>query len=296
MRRALPREAIAPLPALAAALALALGGAPTAAGAAEPSSVSAEASAREGAVRAVLTYREGLGRPLPYFDLKLSIARSGTSFYEQPVSSRDCPSGCEPLTLGNDSSQLSPLAVADLEANAQPNVVLELSSGGAHCCSVVQVFTYDPGTMTYGVAEHDFGDPGARLTELEGGVSPVFESADDRFAYKFAPYAYSGLPLQVWRFREGRFTNVTSGFPRAIAADAAVQLKGFMQTRREGNGLGLIAAWAADEYMLGHRALVARTLARELRHGRLRSKEHYAPSGAAFISSLNRFLKHSGYA
>lgn len=278
---------------LAGALcALALTAAPVALGG-EPSWKAGEASAQEGAVRAVLTYREGLGGPLPYYDLKLAISRSGTVVYEQPVASHFCPSGCEPESLGASD----PVAVSDLEGNSEQEVALALTTGGAHCCSVVQVLVYDAEKATYRIAaEHDFGDPGARLTTLEDDPHPDFESGDDRFAYEFAPYAASAFPLQVWRFQEGRFLNVTRSFPKRIAAQAASLFKGFLAGRRSGEGLGALAAWAADEDLLGHRALVSRTLAREARHGRLRSREHYAPSGEAFVRALTRFLKRTGYA
>ncbi len=282
-------------PLLTLALALALGCSPAAAGAAEPSSVSAEASAQQGTVRAVLRYREGLGGPLPYFDLSFSITRSGTVFYEEPVSSHFCPSGCEPQTIDDTPPKGDAVAVTALEGNEQPNVVLGLTTGGAHCCTVVQVFSYDPGTMTYPVTEHDFGDPGALLRTLPGDPRPVFESGDDRFAYEFAPYAESAFPLEVWSFQERHFLDVTRSFPKQIAAQAASLFKGFLVSRRHGEGLGVIAAWAADEYELGHGSTVTSVLAREQHHGELRSRERYGPSGAAFVKALERFLKRTGY-
>ena len=118
---------------------------------------------------------------------------------------------------------------------------------------------------------------------------------DDRFAYEFTPYAWSALPLQVWSFHEDRFVNVTTTYPKAIAADASRLFKGFEQARREREGNGLIAAWAADQYELGHGSLVRSVLAREERHNRLRSRERYGPSGAAFVRALNRFLTRTGY-
>jgi len=280
---------------LACAAVLALGaGWPTSALGAE-SAVSRSQTASEDGVSAVLTYKEGLGGPLPYFDLKLSISNSGTSFYEQPVSSRYCDGGCIPEELSGESGKPSSVAVADLEANNQPQVVLQLNTGGAHCCTIVQVFSFDPGVMAYRSVEHDFGDPGALLTDVAGDGRLEFESADDRFAYAFSSYVYSGLPLQISRFVEGRFVNATKEFPAAIATNAADYLEGFRANRRQGHGLGAIAAWAADEELLGHGALVTRTLNREARLHNLRSAEGFAPSGRAFVAKLRRFLKKTGY-
>ncbi len=263
------------------------------AGASAPASTPVQiAVGSSGGVGAVLSYQEGLGGPLPYFDLRLRIIRGGASAYEAAVASPRCAGGCEPESLGAPPLYDSPVALPDLEGNGETDVVLGLTSGGAHCCTIVQVFLYDPGVMAYRVVEHDFGDPGARLT---GIVSPLFVSGDDRFAYAFAPYSGSAFPLQLWQFSDGRFANVTRAHRNAVAADAARLLKGFRAARTRGEGLGAIAAWAADEELLGRDRLVLAMLAREAAHGRLRSRGHYGPSGEAFVKALLRFLKRTGY-
>ncbi len=279
--------------ACAAALALGSGWAASALGA--EAAVSRSQTASEDGISAVLTYKEGPGGPLPYFDLKLSISSSGTSFYEQPVSSRYCSAGCIPEQLSGESGNPSSVSVDDLEGNHQPNVVLEINTGGAHCCTIIQVFSFDPGVMAYRSVEHNFGDPGALITDLAGDGRLELESADDRFAYAFSSYAYSGLPLQIWRFQEGRFVNATKEFPAAIATNAAGYLGAFRVDRRHGHGLGAIAAWAGDEELLGHGALVTRTLNREARLHNLRNAEGFGPSGQAFVAQLERFLKKTGY-
>jgi hypothetical protein len=265
--------------ALAASSALAAGG--------------GQVSAGEGVVQATVSYPPPPaslgGGALP--GLRLEISRSGQSFYAQPVSSRYCREYC-----GLESFGGGPLLVKDLEGDGEPDVVLELNTGGAHCCTVVQVFSLDPGVMAYRGIERDFGDPGAVLEDVAGDGRLELESADDRFAYAFTSYAFSGLPVQIWRISDARFVNVTRSFPRALRADAARQLKGFLANRRQGMGLGLIAAWAGDEYLLGHRSLVAGTLAREARFGRLRSGDHLSPGGGAFVRKLKRFLVSNGYA
>ncbi len=256
------------------------------------SAVAKTLSASEGVVAAALSYPDANGESgteaLP--GLKLEISRGGVQFYSQPVSSSHCVLGC-----GLESFGAGPLEVKDLEGSGEGDPVLELNTGGAHCCTIVQVFSFDPGVMAYRIVEHDFGDPGALLEDLAGDGRLEFESADDRFAYEFASYAGSGLPLEIWRFQEGRFVDDTAAFPSLIAADAARWLRVFIANRRSGHGLGPIAAWAADEYLLGHQALVKRTLAREARLHRLRNAEHVGVGGGAFIAKLERFLAKTGY-
>ncbi|HEX4438080.1 MAG TPA: hypothetical protein VH061_14940 [Solirubrobacteraceae bacterium] len=248
-------------------------------------------TASQGSVRATVTYEAAHREPgtRPLTGLRLAIERDGAKLYEAAVSSSHCsPCGLESLAD-------EPLKLADLESNGQPDVVLGLNTGGAHCCSIVQVFAYDPGTMTYRVTERDFGEPGVDLIPVGTSRQLVFRTGDARFAYTFAPYAYSGLPIQLVSFEAGAFRDATLSYPAEIAADAALYLGGFRAERRHGLGNGLIAAWAADEDRLGHGALVRRILDREARHGLLRSREHYGPSGHAFVQRLLRFLKRTGY-
>jgi hypothetical protein len=255
-------------------------------------------TAKDGDVSATLTYVVAdlvAGNQVP--PAHLAIERAGVSYYDQPVASRFCGRECwvETSEIAPPGSG-GPLHVVDLDGDGQPDVVLDLYTGGAHCCSVAQVYRYDPGVSTYRLVERNFGDPGAVLTDIAGDGRLELESADDRFAYQFAPYAWSGLPRRIWRFSGGRFKDVTRGFPNAVRADAKVQFGRFLANRRAGHGLGFIAAWAADEYLLGRKALVKRTLAREARHHRLRDAEHYAPTGHAFVRALRRFLQRTGYA
>jgi hypothetical protein len=251
-------------------------------------------SVASGGTTATLHYRSspaGSDRE-PYSKLRLSIARHGVTLLERPVDAILCGRLCWP-NVGIPASPV--LRIADVEHNGSPDVILNLFSGGAHCCAITQVYRYDPATKTYSIVQHDFADPGYYL-RASGGGAYLFVSADDRFAYAFASFAFSGLPAEIWSFATGGFVDVTRRYPAAVAADAARQYHDYLANRGQGLGLGYIAAWAADEDLLGHKALVARTLAAQNRAGELRSGDGLAQHGRAFISQLQRFLVKSGYA
>ena len=149
------------------------------------------------------------------------------------------------------------LAVRDIEHDGSPDVMLSLYSGGAHCCYITQVYRYDPGTQTYAVVPAPLRRPARTARDDLGGAS-VFLSADDRFAYRFAAFAFSGLPLQIWSFASGRFVDVTRRYPARVAADARRWWKAFRANVRQHLGDGALAAWAADEDLLGRGARDAR--------------------------------------
>ena len=215
----------------------------------------------------------------------LTIVRDGQTAYDARVTARLCGTQCGPGEFGRASSlRIVPLLPGD------PQVVLELYSGGANCCFIDQVFSYDPGTMTYVKTEHDFAASGATLKRLSGQWR--FLSSDPGFKYAFTDGADSGEPIQIWRFAPQRFVDVTRAYPGLIRADAAGWLRLFRHNLA--NGVGLIAAWAADEELLGHDALVQSTLRRELARGDLRAGS-VGSGGATFVRTLNRVLRRLGY-
>lgn len=244
-------------------------------------------TARAGSTSATLSYRfNGTGAAFPTSMLRLAITRGGQKRYDGPVHALLCANECA-LSVGG-----TVLAVRNLAPGGSPDVVLNLYSGGAHCCFITQVYRYDAAANTYALVQRDFGDPGARIQTLAG--APVFVSADDRFAYTFAAFAFSGLPVQIWSFASGRFVDVTRRFPALIRKDAAAQYGAYLGNRARGLGLGLLAAWAADEDLLGQSALVRQRLAALSAAHQLRGLAGWS-QGSAFIAQLQRFLVKTGY-
>jgi hypothetical protein len=252
-------------------------------------------SAQAGPIGATLSY---LSTPQRYggptaTGLQLAIERGGTTVFAAPVAAALCHTACQLEELGHGPAQ--DVSIVDLEGDGEPEILVDLYSGGAHCCSIVEVFAYVPSTGSYTAVEHDFGDPGAKLTDIDGDGKLEFESADDRFAYAFAPFAFSGMPPLVLDFAAGQFHDVTTHFPALIRTDAARELKAYRTNRRQGFGLGFIAAWAADESLLGRHASAHGTLVKLARADRLHTDDGVDPSGMRFVVRLERFLHENGY-
>lgn len=220
---------------------------------------------------------------------RLTIVLAGQELYNQPVSSHQCGTECGPGAFGAHASSVR---VLNIEGNGQPDVILELYSGGANCCFIDQVFSLDPGTMTYVKTEHVF-DTGALIKTLAPSHRWVFVSSDANFKYEFTDGADSGEPIQIWSFGSHRFSNVTRHYPKQIAADAATWLRLFKH--HVANGVGLIAAWAADEELLGHNKLVQSTLAAYAAKGALLDGSIGLATGKPFIAKLNKLLRKLGY-
>jgi hypothetical protein len=229
-------------------------------------------SAQSGNVQATLTYT---GSPGTYTSTNLRIVRNGATLMDAAPQIPECgPGPCGPSGYQGDP----PLRVTDVDGDGEPEVVYSAFTGGAHCCTIAQVYRLNASATGYAVTEHGFGDPGFTLKDLDGDGKPEWVTADDRFAYLYTAYAFSGLPLQILRFGSTGFKDVTASYPALVRADASGWWHRYRRARKrtDGTQLGVVAAWAADRYRLGKR-------------------KGPGPHGAGFVKRLDRFLLKHGY-
>jgi hypothetical protein len=245
---------------------------------------------RSGGVSATFSYRHDAKNVVaPFSDLQLTIVRNGKPLYRAAVANKACGTLCWPNLPDS-------LRVADVDADGQPDVLLNLYTGGAHCCNVTDLFRYDAAHDDYSSLLHVWGDPGYSLERLGPGRASEFVTDDDRFAYEFTAYAFSGLPLEILRLEGGRFVDVTRAYPKLVARDGAQQWRYYLDNRSAGTGLGYLAAWAADEDDLGRGGEVAAELTTLERGDQLRGTDpRIWPTGARFVTQLDGFLRKTGY-
>jgi len=224
-----------------------------------------------GATTATLVYRrlQDLGTGDDYFtDARVLITRSGRELFREHV----------PLHAGLDAGSpvqgdTRSLAVRDLDGDGEPEVMLQLDSGGAHCCAWTRVYRYDAARRRYAPVVHFWGNFSSQPTiaDTDGDGRPELVSTDDRFAYDFNGYAGSVRPIQIWSYAHGRFTDVTRSHPRLVRRDAARLWGFYVKGRRSlpGSARGLLPAWAAELYLVGEGARADAELANAGRQGYL---------------------------
>jgi hypothetical protein len=148
------------------------------------------------------------------------------------------------------------LRATDLDADGVAEVVFGYRRGRTHETAVLQETP-----AGFRGHRHVWGRARAgRLVAGQGGLVWVSSDARLRSAFKHA-----GAPARIVAYRGGRFLNVTRDYPALVRKDAA-------HWRHRSP-----AAWAADEYSLGHRARVWQVV-----HGR-------------FAVRLRRWLHAHGY-
>jgi hypothetical protein len=240
-------------------------------------------------VRAQLTVTERAG---VVRDVRLRIVRLGRVRLDTKVprlGCADCPGW---RVVGRP-------VVRDLDRDGESEVVVDVYTGGAHCCTHSLLYRWQPRGRRYVRSTAGWGNQGYRLADLNADRRPELSSRDDRFAARFTAYAASASPLRIWHYDRGRLRDVTRRFPRAVERDAALLWQDYLRVRRNEvrEVRGLLAAWLADQALLGHADQGWRRLEQAHRRGELgrgaRVDGYHA--GRGYLAELRSFLRRAGY-
>lgn len=220
----------------------------------------------------------------------LRITRTGGAFDYAPAQCSDAEGGeglyCEQPRVYEGHEFL---LVRDVDGDSEPEVLVELFTGGAHCCSVLRLYKWDPAAGAYTSIKYNWGDPGFTLRDVEGDGKVEFVSADQRFAFAFGSFAESRFPIQVYEFVDGDFNDVSARYPALIRADAREQWKTYKLMKREGADFrSALAAYLADKLRVGEGKKASRQVRRAL-----------APLTRAdrrYLRTLRKRMKRWGYA
>ncbi len=247
-------------------------------------------SARSGAVSADLSYRES---NFAYRDVHVTVRRAGRIALSAPLSRfacKSCPSSGFNAVAGD------PLTIRDLDGDGEPEVLVDVYTGGAHCCLYTAILRHLDGTYRGSVAF--WGNPGYSLERLDERPGVELVSSDDSFAYAFTSYAASAEPVQIWRYERGKLSDITSGFPSIVRRDADDLWREYLDVRQQHQDVrGVLAAWLADEYRLGladegWKKVEAAQARGELSAPRV---DPLWPAGRKYLDTLRRFLVKRGY-
>lgn len=221
-----------------------------------------------------------------YDHLRASVFIGGRLIVSQLLANKLVPAGAG---MGGKS-----IRVKTLDATAPPSVLVDLYTGGAHCCYTTLIYLLNSNGLA-GRIQANWGDPGYRLVDLDGDGTLEFVSANDAFAYAFTDYADSALPIQIWNIQNGRLVDTTASHLGTVAADAKTLLKYYTRQKNAGRDVrGILAAYVADETLLGTPDAGWNLVNSALADGEL-DRGYGPPKGSQYISALRRFLPAHGY-
>ena len=247
-----------------------------------------------GEVAAQLTYDKK--SDFEYEDVRLKLTRNGATLLDAlvPAPCRDCPV----IPQGLGEPDIPSLKLTDLNKDGEPEVLVDLYTGGAHCCSYTQIYAFRADPASYRRVKASWGDYGYELQDLDRDGMPEFRSADWRFAGAFTAYAASGAPPRVFSFKTGRLTDVTRRYRSLVKSNLKQYLRLYKEWRgkREGDVRGFLAAYVADKYLLGQGDTAFDLVYAAHRRGELRALPgDTSPAGKRYIRSLRIFLRKTGY-
>src|SRR4051794_27823978 len=144
--------------------------------------------------------------------LHLTIDREGARMLDSDVGEEQCK-GCFAWPASQATKGLSSVTVRDLDADGEPEVLLDLYSGGANCCWYSDSWRFDNGQNRY---VQKLLRPGLSfpytLKDLDKNGIPEFRSVDYRFAYKYGSNVDTPRPLRIFDWKAGKLVDVTRRF------------------------------------------------------------------------------------
>lgn len=248
---------------------------------------------QSGNITAELSYQ--MGESCLETPLKIKITRNQEVIVNSPVTFRNV----EPCHLNPKNNQA--ITIRDLDQNREPEIIVDFYSGGAHCCFFSLIYRYEPTSKRYLRTDHEWFHTSYELKDINRDNIPEFHSADNRFAYAFTSFASSGLPIQIWQYRQGRFYDVTRQYPNLVYSDAYGWWQQFIQEqsscRRDPEyqfcGEGYLAAYVATKTLLGQEQ-DAWNRVRQAYKGKGCTLERCL-GREAFFQKVRTFLQTTGY-
>ncbi len=212
---------------------------------------------------------------------------------------------------GASIGQLGGICVIRFKGESRPAVMVEGFSGGAHCCMVPVLYSFDATTSTYAkvldMSAANFKsamkfDPNDGYVAKTVGGQVVLETGDGVFPYYFGCYACTPAPihLEVWGPRG--MLDVTGQHPQFVEANAHQLWSGVVSEENGADGyyglFGSLAAWTAEECTIG-RGASAWSQVQVLQSKGVLSDKHYYQgtfmTKGSFVPTLRSFLLKHGY-
>jgi subtilisin-like proprotein convertase family protein len=241
-------------------------------------------SVRKGLIRAEVSFVE---TNYLYGQLRVKVVRAGRTAVDAPI---------QRLCRACNTFRPASVRLRDLDGG-DPEILVDMYSGGAHCCSVVLVLRYEAAKKAYRSKLLDFGNYGYRVVDLGRDRLPELSAYDERFVYTFTPYVFSAAPIQIWRYRQGMLVDVTRSFPALVRGDAESLWNSYLKGRKEKDVdvRSYVAAYVAAQYLLDRPDEAERALRIALGRGDLTRGTPGWPAGPRFVSELKRLLRKWGY-
>ena len=248
-----------------------------------------------GPIAAQLSFDEG-GAGSGFQNVRIAVDRGGQRMVDEPIQ-KDC-SFCLVTPAGGGAEDSKSVFILDLEADAEPEVIVNLFTGGANCCFYSLVWRFD-GVRYQRHRLFPMGSFSFEAQNIDKSGPLELITQDYRFAYQYGSNVDTPRPVRILRFRAGRLVDVTRSFRAYPKNEAARLYRFYLRLRKEKNAnvRGVFAAYVANEYNANRGRIAWRRLLGAYRRGDFRRKfdGDSGKFGRAYVTSLRRFLRRTGY-
>jgi hypothetical protein len=257
-------------------------------------------SAESGLVTAELTY---IKRRYRYTREHIKITRAGEVLVDAALPNpQDCDSRCAAFVRPYDPVGRGAVWLRDLDADGELEIVVDMWTGGASCCTWTLIYGFDASTASYKRVSEVWGSF-YRLRQLGDDRRWQFVGVDQRWQYAFACGACAPLPLRIWQYDAGRISVATREWPGMVRQDARRTFRRYLRVRTHpsrplrGTTRAVLATWVADQCLLGQCRRGLRTVRRALARGELGQFYRYdfKPFDEAYVRKLKRLLRRFDY-
>ena len=139
------------------------------------------------------------GKPTYYSSWWLLETRKPTVTYDMSVG------------VAATRSLVTLLQIVELDnTNQTPEVLFSSYSGGAHCCSTINIFSQDKNATWQHTKMEGFDGYPIGATIIDGIDNNVIVTSDNRFLYMFASYVDSFAPDLIYTIQAGKFVDISN--------------------------------------------------------------------------------------
>jgi hypothetical protein len=245
-------------------------------------------TATSGNITAELSYRGTR-------DFRVRITRDGVLLHDRRLGG-PCDDFCMPAESALTGEHVG---FRDLDGNGEPEVIVDVHTGGTSCCVLVFAYGYDAATNSYRRVRLDTG---AGFVARDYDRDRVLELVGDDFRFRglFTCGACGARPLRIWQYTPGGFEVATTSFPGRIRAHARRMRRLYARARRSDDAAlvkGALTPYVADLCLLDRCGGGFRLVRATLRRGELARRTPFdvSPLGREYLRALKRYLRRTGY-
>lgn len=141
-----------------------------------------------------------------------------------------------------------------LDPDGVPEVIFDRFTGGAHCCSIYTIHSWQGDRLYRTVTQPLDASAAGPFKDLNGDGYSEWLSADPRFLYAFSSYASSWPPTITLSFREGSLIDTSQQFQEEMRSTAYGMYISTRQSTPKNPMLGvngILAGYVAQKILMG---------------------------------------------